>query len=353
MSAKGIVAVVLALVSTLCAQSAPPSISRSLPLAKEIGSRPFFVLRSGCAEDGSFLLSTNSSFWETGQRLVRIGKDGNVLARYDAESSAGLGQIRVSDYALGASGEVHVLAHKISELETTKREDGSVQSFRESYAPSLWLLSFDANGEFLRKREFSDPPAPAREGVVALPSGNVFITGTKGTRVSSSQSGRPPVAPPRDMPQYAYLTALGQERSYVELPPVEDGFTPAGRLIDVPLVNGQEVWVVRLGSEGATSSLFVFRPDGVMERSVKLELPPGAVPGSPRPWRNRLLVTLYSSRTHRVRGSRFVELDTTTGKLLADYSFATRGVEAVCYSKEGPLFLDAPKRMLGFAKAGF
>lgn len=323
---------------------------RTIPLSKEIEPRPVIAVRAGCADDGSFLVPLYGGIEQTGLQLLRVTLDGKVVFRVDAEAAAGLGKLRVSDHALSPSGETYVLAHKIATQEFKRLDDGRT-SRSETFAPSVWLLSFDSQGNLMEKRELSGPPTSPSEALVALPEGSLFITGTKGSAITFWGTKPPPVDAPRLPGDYAYFLSSGGDPRSVDLPKSDAGSTVARRFVDRTARNGGEIWLVRTAVPPFPSMLHVMRADGSIERSVRLDLPSELNVGMSKTWGDRLLVQLHSrDKTHIVRGSRFLELDAFTGKVLADYTFPTASVTAVCYSKSGPLFLDAAKRLLGWMR---
>jgi hypothetical protein len=345
MRALLLAALVLHTSIAVCQSGPPPTIVRSVPISQEIEFRSGYGdLRVACGADGTFIMPLVVELDKAGIPLVRMTANGAIVARMDVEVGVGLGPATVLDFAIAPSGESYVLAKKVVTEEIERDVAGKAKSVQRDLENSLWVVRFSPKGDYLSKIEVLLPINALYANLNVLPSGRFLVTATDFSFLrSQSRAPRPKPA--------AHIFIINNDGSSAELewPKLEEEGLYRPDRVDEPMTAAGSVWVARLGKGNTSSFLYVLREDGSIGRAVRLNIPPDTTPVMPRVWDRRLLISLQSAQ-NPVPGTRFVEMDTETGKAVADYSFPTPGVQPICYSSAGAMFIDGPKGMINFVR---
>jgi hypothetical protein len=323
-----------------------PKIIRSIPVSQEIEFRSGYGdLRVACSPDGAFVMPLVVGLDKAGIPLVRVTANGAIAGRMDVEVGVGLGAATVLDFTIAPTGEVYVLAKKVVAEEIERDVAGNARSGHRDLEDALWIVRFNSRGDFLSKTEVQLAVKAWYANLAVLPSGKFLVTTTE----FSFPQPQPRAPQPKPSARLFLVNSDGSS-SEVQWPKVEEEGAYRPDRVDEPLISAGRIWVARLGLGKTSSFLYVLREDGSIERTVKLAIPQETTPVMPRVWEGHLLINAQSTRENRVQGTRFVEIDVETGKVVADYSFPTPGVQPICNSSAGAMFMDGPKGMINFVQ---
>jgi len=139
----------LLLATTAPAQNQKLSLVKSFNLSPDIAGKLSISTKNEiwCGAHGDLLLPIEHGRFMD-QRLVKVSSTGKVLARINVDSVPGFAKSNVVEFGLAPSGNVYVLAARVTFERVDRRKKGEVTGWSQTLEKDTWVLVFNGDGNF-------------------------------------------------------------------------------------------------------------------------------------------------------------------------------------------------------------